>query len=80
MNALIHTALNTALSITNTTTNQTTLTPLFIRVIDPWVPTIDTLATITGDGIGLIVKVVQLGVAIRQLHALFRIENGESST
>ena len=59
-----------------TSANATNITPTFVKIVSPWVPTIDTLATIAGDGIGLIVKVVQLGVAVRQLHSLFRIEQG----
>lgn len=72
--------LNITLSAANgTMTNASSVAPTFIKIIDPWMPTIDTLATIAGDGLGLIVKVVQLGVAVRQLHSLFRIEKGKSS-
>jgi hypothetical protein len=71
---------NITLSATNaTTTNASNITPTFVKIVSPWMPTIDTLATIAGDGIGLIVKIVQLGVVVRQLHSLFRFEEGESS-
>ena len=73
-------AANITLVAINSTANGSTVTPTFIKVVSPWMPTIDTLATIAGDGLGLIVKVVQLGVAIRQLHSLFRLEHGKLST
>lgn len=69
----------TLLGANTTLANASSVTPTFVKIIDPWMPTIDTLATIAGDGLGLIVKVVQLGVAVRQLHSLFRIENSKSS-
>lgn len=53
-------------------------TPTFIKVVSPWMPTIDTLATIAGDGQGLIVNIIQLGIDVRQLYSLFRLKNNKS--